>query len=306
MKNFINEHFIYKENRYNKTVSEAYAMLYDVLIDNTKKQNIITNLFKLCIDSKKLYNYPCPYIIKILNKLTHIENCRNTQHFLWCAKAFYQHFKFTDDNKYYNKAKEIIDYVCKNNCYKNTKIFLNWFETDKDNNVSIKALTCADMLIIFDKEDYLNANINFYKEKMFNKKTNLFCSCYDLDNKKCFTQEITYLHENLELVEGLFNCYELTKNKEFYNIAENIVKNCSKLVSSNVNNLSRLQCYYWMKKYNISENIHFVKSEVLKITEIYKKKNYISPYSNKKLDNIFGHIYLQRIQNEYGNDLTIF
>ena len=52
---------------------------------------------------------------------------------------------------------------------------------------------------------------------------------------------------------------------------------------------------YWMKKYNISENIDLVKSEVLKINETYKKENYIRAYSNKKLDNIFGHIYLQRI-----------
>jgi len=295
MKNFINGYFIYREDKKELTVSEAYAMLYDVLTENNKKQHIINSLFKLCIHSNKLYNCPCPYIIKMVNKNIHTIDCRNTQHFLWCVKAFYQHFKFTNDIKYYNIAKTIIDYVCENHCYKNTKVFINWFKTNNDNKVSIKALTCADMLIIFGKKQYLNANINFYKEKMFNKETSLFSSYYDLDNEKCVKTENTYLHENLELAEGFFNCYELSENKEFYNLAENIVKNCSKLISSNINNLARLQCYYWMKKYNISENIDLVKSEVLKITETYKKENYISPYSNNKLDNIFGHIYLQRI-----------
>ena len=278
-----------------KSCIEAYCMFYNSINDNKKKNKIIQQIIKLCCQSVVKYNLPCPYIIKISQQSSIVNNNRNTQHFLWCAKTFYEHFKLTNNIKHNNKAKEIIDYICENNCYKNTKIFINWFNTNNDNKVSIKALTCADMLIIFGKEDYLNANINFYKEKMFNKETSLFSSYYDLDNEKCVKTENTYLHENLELAEGFFNCYELSENKEFYNIAENIVKNCSKLISSNINNLARLQCYYWMKKYNISENIDLVKSEVLKITETYKKENYISPYSNKKIDNIFGHIYLQRI-----------
>ena len=277
------------------TCIEAYAMYYDSVNNYIKKNTIIQKCLILCEQSMKKYNIPCPYTIKVNNDITDIFNNRNTQHFLWCVKTFYNHFKLTNDKKYYNKAEQIINYVCDNHCYNGSKIFINWFNCDIDNRVSIKALTCADMLLVFGKEEYLIANINFYKEKMFNNETDLFYSYYNFNNKNYVNETDTYLHENLELAEGLFNCYELNKNKEFYNIAVNIVKSCSKLVSSNVNNLARLQCYYWMKKYNITENLDLVKSEVQKIINIYKNDDYISPYSNKKFNNIFGHIYLQRI-----------
>lgn len=282
------------------TCIEAYAMFYYSINDNNKKYEIIQRMSELCQQSIKEYNLVCPYYITIKNFIVSITNNRNTQHFLWCAKAFYKHYQMTNDKKYYKKAEEIINYVCKNHCYKDSKIFINWFNCDGDNRVSIKALTCADMLIIFGKEEYLNANISFYKEKMFNNETNLFYSYYDLENHIFVNENNTYLHENLEFAEGLFNCYEVNKNNDFYNIAINIVKSCSKFVNNNVNNLARLQCYYWMKKYNITENIDLVKSEVEKIINIYKNDDYISPYSNKKFNNIFGHIYLQRIYNDFG------
>lgn len=53
------------------------------------------------------------------------------------------------------------------------------------------------------------------------------------------------------------------------------------------------------EKYNITENIDSVNSEVRKIINIYNKNKYISPYSTEKKNNIFGHIYLQRIYNEF-------
>lgn len=295
MELFINENFVFQNTGVFISCSEAYAMLYEVLNEKEHKTHIIDMLDNLSTKSLSLYNIPCPYEIKKNGDSIDIYNNRNTQHYLWCVKAFYNHFKLTNDKKYYNKAEQIINYVCDNHCYNGSKIFINWFNCDIDNRVSIKALTCADMLLVFGKQDYLNANINFYKENMFNNETDLFYSYYNLNNKNYVNETATYLHENLELAEGLFNCYELNKNKEFYNIAVNIVKSCSKLVSSNVNNLARLQCYYWMKKYNITENLDLVKSEVQKIINIYKNDDYISPYSNKKFNNIFGHIYLQRI-----------
>lgn len=293
----------------NLTCIEAYSMFYKCINDNKKKCEIIQNMSKLSDQTVKKFNIPCPYILIIDNTTVDIMNNRNTQHFLWCVKAFYQHYKLTNDIKYYNKAEQIINYVCDNHCYNDSKIFINWFNCNKDNRVSIKSLTCADMLLVFGKEEYLTANINFYKENMFNNETNLFYSYYNLNNKNYVNETATYLHENLELAEGLFNCYELNKNNDFYNLAVNIVKSCSNLINNNVNNLARLQCYYWMKKYNITENINLVKSEVQKIINIYKNDDYISPYSNKKkkkYNNIFGHIYLQRIYNEFENNLTIF
>lgn len=299
MNRFFNLNFIFQNLNSERSCSEAYAMLYEVS-SKEQKFKIIKILYNLCNKSLSLFNCPCYYLIdnNNNNNIKVIDN-RNTQHFLWCVKAFYQHFKLTNDIKYYNKAENIINYICDKHCYKDKKIFINWFNVNNDNKVSIKSLTCADMLIIFKKEDYLEANINFYKEKMVNKKNNLFFSYYDLNNKTSINKKMTYLHENLELAEGLFNCYEINQNKELYNIAVNIVKSCSKLIKNNVNNLSRLQCYYWMRKYNITENINSVESDVRRIIKIYNKNKYISPYSNNKQNNIFGHIYLQRIYNEF-------
>ena len=296
---FISNNFVFHNIDSCMSCSEAYAMLYEVLNEKECKTHIINMLLDLCNKSSLLFNCPCAYDISILNDNIKVHNNRNTQHFLWCVKAFYNHYKLTNDSKYNYIAKQIIDYVCNNNCYKDTKIFINWFNCNNDNKVSIKALTCADMLLVFGKEEYLTANINFYKENMFNNETDLFYSYYNLNNKNYVNEIATYLHENLELAEGLFNCYEINKNNDFYNIAINIVKSCSKFVNNNVNNLARLQCYYWMKKYNITENIDIIKLEVGKIINNYDIQNFISPYSDQKLNNIFGHIYLQRIYNDF-------
>lgn len=281
---------------------ESLCMRYD-LIKNTKiNENIINTAFKTCMESKKKFNVPCSVTIVP-------DNNQNTQHFLWCARLFYNHYKNCNIEKYKDLSREIVNYVCDNHVYLDTKILINWINCEKwnskANRVSIKSLTCAEMLIIFDKEDYLNATLEFIKNEIYNPDTHLFYSYYDFEIKKGLNKLETFLHENLEIAEGLFNCYEITKNEELFNFTKNIVEaSCQEIkINKNVNNLSRLQCYYWAKKYNIDIDLTFIKLEVDKIIEIYEKSGIISPYTNyKKKNNVFGHIYLQRIYNEFPED----
>lgn len=311
---------------YHKKIIELDAMVYDV-IDNTKfKDKLIVDTINISEQYKKKFNMPCPYkydIIEIRSsledyinlstpkKIINYYNERNTQHFVWCAKMLYQHYKLTNNKKYNNLSKEIIDFVCKNHCFKETKILMNWFGNRKTNGlVSLKSLTCSEMFILYDKLDYFENTFNYLCKYAYNNNTKLFASYVFISNNNSLKHEQSYLHENLELAEGLFNVYELDKNKykQYYNYACNIVKETFKLIPNNVNNLAPLQCYYWGLKYKLLDNteLKILKLHIEKyIISKYEKYNSIGAYNNKNGNNIFPYIYLQRIYNLLSNDKPI-
>ena len=165
----------------NLRIIESYAMFYTTT-DNVKiKNQIIKRSIELCEMSKKVYNYPCPY--KMLNNI--IYDSRNTQHFLWCAKMFYEHYLLTNNMIYYKKSEEIVNYVCDIMYDTENSTLINWFGYKCNHNkVSIKSLTCADMLLIFNKKNILDSTLEFMTKNLFNYNTKLFDSTFDIKSKK--------------------------------------------------------------------------------------------------------------------------
>ena len=286
----------------NATIIESYAMFYCSIDDITVKNLIIKRTLQLCKLSKKIHDYPCPYKLyrdKIYKR-------RNTQHFLWCAKMFHKHFLLTNNEIYYKKAQEIVDYVCNNMYNTQNQTFINWFGEGCDlNKVSPKSLTCAEILLIFNKQTYLDSTIEFMYKNLFNTETKLFDSTFDIKTKERKKEIVSYLHENLEFIEGLFNCWEYNKEKKYKMLAENLLKQVAPLISNNPNNLAILQYYYWSSKYlshdflncNV-KNIYssHIKKRVESIKENVEQKNFISPYTYSNHNSVFGHIYLKRLE----------
>lgn len=302
--------FILKDNIIQKignelTCIEAYAMFYDVIKDIKQKNIIIKRTLELCEQAFKKYKYPCPYVINIYENRFYIYENKNTQHFLWCAKMFYEHYQLTNEQLYYKKAEEIVNYVCVNMYDKKHSTLINWFGVDSSNNkVCVKSLTCAEMLLIFNKKYILDSTLDFMKKKLFNDETGLFDSTFDINTKKIVREQRTYLHENLELIEGLFYSWKYSKEEKYKDLANSLIIKVIPLISSNVNNLAPLQCLYWIEKFEFEwkrpkhlSSYNKIKERVNKIKINFEKNNYISPYEDKKMDNIFGHIYLQRIYN---------
>ena len=287
------------------TCSEAYAMFYNCINDCKQKNIIIKSSLKLCDQAFKKYDYPCPYIIRINENDLHICENKNTQHFLWSAKMFYEHYQLTNDQLYYKKAEEIVNYVCINMYDKKHSTLINWFGDDCiHNKVSVKSLTCADMLLIFNKKYILDSTLDFMKKNLFNDVTGLFDSTFDINTKKIVREERTYLHENLELIEGLFYSWKYSQEEKYRDLAKSLIIKVIPLVSSNVNNLAPLQCLYWIEKFEFEwkMNKHLssynkIKERVNKIKMNLEENKYISPYEDRKINNVFGHIYLQRIYN---------
>lgn len=281
----------------NLSIIESVSMLYDIVADTELKQKLIDASIKLLNISNNKYITQYPYKFNVVNNK--VLNERNTQHYLWYSKMLYNHYLLTNDSKYYELCNNIISFTCKKNCYNNTNILINWYGNNKTNLVSLKSLTCCDMLILFNKNYYFEKTFDYLYKYAFNKNTNLFNSVVDVTTNKSQIHKKNYLHENLELAEGLFNCYEIDNNKykKYYIIACNIVKECVKHIPNNVNNLAPLQCYYWGIKYNLLNNntIKTLEKRINIIINNYKQNNYMSHYTDAKNDNIFPYIYLQRI-----------
>ena len=296
-------------------IIEAFAMLYESSTSIEIKKLIIKRSLELCEKSKQLYNYPCPYkiISKNINKNIVddflVDESRNTQHFLWCAKMFYKHFEKTKSKQYYNKSEEIVNYVCEKMYDRNHLTLINWFgDSCVKNKVSVKSLTCLEMLLIFKKNKVLESTINFMKENLFNKETGLFDSTFDIKYKKRENNKSCYLHENLEFIEGLYNGWKYTGDDGFKCMAINLIEKVIPLISSNINNLAPLQCLYWMELFELEWGMkndlaiyNQIKERINKILLTQQNTGMISPYEkgpSSNINNIFGHIYLSRLERK--------
>ena len=275
----------------NSTIIEAYAMLYFLLSKKNK-----TKLINRMLYWYEKNNQNTPYTFNI-EKGT-IDDTRNSQHFLWTAKAFYHHYLLTKEKKYKKISQKIVNEVTEKNTKNN--IIFNWYNCSNHECVSPKSLTCAEMLYIFDKKNYLKNTLDFYFNEMKFKK-NMTCSMNDY--KENSTRVLSVDHENMELAEGLFNLAEVSNNNEYYKKAIAIVIRSAKYTIDSENNLAKLQCFYFIKKYNINfEDIDILEKKVKKIyKQINKNKIPIQAYANaknKSSANIFPYIYLCRILNE--------
>ena len=73
-------------------------------------------------------------------------------------------------------------------------------------------------------------------------------------------KQLSIDHENMELAEGLFNLASVSNNDEYYHKAIAIVIRSAKYTMNSENNLAKLQCYYFIKKYNIYRKRIIMKS----------------------------------------------
>lgn len=299
---FIKENFILQNTNLDidLSCSEVFAMLYFEVEEDVKKY-IIDICYKICINNKKLYNIPCFYIIDFKNMNNKI-NIINTQHFIWISKMFYDYYKKYKDNKYLELAKDIINYIKHNNIRNN--ILINWLYINNNNKSclsSIKYYAAIDVIYELDS-DFFNTIYNTLK---YHIKDDKIYQIYDINKKNVYnTDTPSDSHQNMELVEGLFNIYEINKDMKYYEKCIEIIKNIINSLVEDISVFSKLQVFFFIKKYNIkiNNNIYIkLKNFVYNIIENYKKNKNIYVYTNQiKQDNIFGYIYLYRlIKNKY-------
>lgn len=286
--------------------SESFAMLYDLLYNeniylDTKERNKNIFLMNKIIDRilyycNKCKNFPCPYIIVNEN----VENKINSQHFLWCSNMFYQHYLITKDIIYYTKSKEIFEYVINNNIYKKSDLIINWINTkdypfsDKPNTniFSIKSLTTCGLFAIYDKLELLDKQLDFIQERMFSEKKQIFYSYNQLETDTNILGE-SYLGNNLELAEGLYETYKITKINKYKELADKIVNGCLKNFNKSDYILGLLQLYNILRvnKFPIDNNI---KNEFDNLTIKIETEKGLPSFKLKKNKNIFSEIYYYR------------
>lgn len=292
--------------------SESFAMLYDLLYNenasldanfslnkNRKDRNsILMNkiINKMLYYCNKCNNFPCPYIIINGN----VENKINSQHFLWCSNMFYQHYLITKDKLYYTKSKEIFEYVINNNIYKKSNLIINWINTknypftDKSNTniFSIKSFTKCGLFAIFDKLELLDKQLDFIQEKMYSEKKKIFYSYNQLETNTNIIGD-SYLGNNLELAEGLYDTYKITKINKYKELADKIVNGCLKNFNKSDYILGLLQLYNILRvnKFPINNNL---KNEFDKLTIKIKNEESLPSFKNNLDKNIFSEIYYYR------------
>ena len=299
---FINENNdVFQNIGFSSTLSEAYAMLYFEIDNDTIKQNIIEQCFFICMENLKKYKIPCFYLIN-LKDINEPINKTNSQHFIWVAKMFYDYYKINKNDKYLIISKNIIDYLKNNHIINNN--FINWIDlNNKDTNVlsSIKYYAAIDIIYELDicffnnilktLDNHINNNIIYH---IYNINTN---EKYNIDTPMDS-------HQCMELIEGLMNIYEISNDISFYNKSIKIINDIIDSLVDDISVFSKLQVFYFIKKYNINiikNNYLKLENFIKNIINNYKTNNNIYVYTNNKdVDNIFGYIYLNRlIKNNY-------
>ena len=313
-KKFITENYDILSNiGSNILQSESFAMLYDLLYKENisfpsncnEEERELKNKNRLLMDSiinRILYycnnceNFPCPYII--INET--VKNQGNSQHFLWCSNMFYQHYLLTNDKLYYNKSKEIFEFVINNNSYKETNLIVNWINTknypfvyESNSNIfSIKSLTKCGLFAIFDKLDILDKQLDLIEEKMYSAEKQIYYSYYKLETNTPKPGN-SCLGNNLELAEGLYDVYKITENIKYKEFAEKIIKGCLKNYKNSNYILGLLQLYNILRI-----NKSPIDNDLQNIFDIlathYKSRGALPSFKNTKNINIFSEIYFCR------------
>jgi hypothetical protein len=273
------------------TIIEAYAMTYDLLTDLELKQKIIDKVVFYINQTTAVNQNYLPYIIRLDSKGAYNPKDFNVQHSLWIAKVLYDHYQITQNNIYYNYAEQVFGIA--NNFLQNG--FNNWrIDDSPESNIpSIKSLTRADLYCLLGSMDDLNKVLDYYNKNLFDKNISLYKSLlapgYD-----------HHLHENLELVEGLFSVYKHTSDESFYQLPHRLMHALADKVENSLNILAKLQFYYWAPFFDI--NTDFLKNQIDDYALRYRNHQSLSAYSGKGFsgeDDIFPYIYLLRIFTDY-------
>lgn len=292
----------------NILMSENFAMLYDLLYKQNKNKTLMNNIIDRFLFYCKIsqnVKLPCPYLIT--NEKIYFQSC--SQHFLWCSNMFYQHYTITNELCYYNKSKEIFDYVLNNNIFINTNLIINWINDKeypiKNNNnlFSIKCFTKAGLFAIFDKVDIFDQQLEFIEKNMYLKDDEIYASHYNIETKTCIKDK-SVLGNNLELAEGLIDIYNITKNIRYKKIALKIITFCSKKYKNSNYILGILQLYN-IKRIN---DLTIDNELQIKFNEIHKQyidNKSLPSYSNENNFNVFSSIYIERCLLSV-NNISIF
>lgn len=291
---FIKNNYLTREEGNSNTIIESVSMYYFCKINNIdeKIKTIVEKIYQLCLENLEKRKCPCVYIFNINNSIL---AAHNSQHYLWASKMFYSYYQYTNENKYYEIAKNIIDWLLNNMIIDDEygKRFINWKYEKKhnlNNRTSIKTFSAADILLHLGYSDVYESQLNFMYNNMYDN--GIFYRDYNNKNKKNIEETKLMPHDNLEVVECLYESYLFTKNEIYRNMASDLLKNIIKICNFGKNNLAIFQCYKWA--YIL--NIEYTNERIKNILENYN--NGLSAYSTHKKKNIFAYIYLYRIINK--------
>ena len=296
---FIDNNYNIKQNLSSKnSVSEAIAMVYFELekfpIIQTR---IVDNFINICKKNNVFSFYIYNTETSEINKDT-----SNAQHYIWIIKMLLDMYKKSSNILYKEYFNQIILFL-KNNHIKDNYL-INWIDTNniEDSNLSsIKYYTAIDSIYEIDNTffKFIFSSIDYHKN------INILYSIYNINTKKMYnTDNKIDSHQLMEFIEGLFNIYELTKDKYYYDYCINIINNNIDEIILDNSVFSKLQVYYFIIKYNISitkEKLSILKNYIQYVINHQIITNNSLVYFNKPMqDNIFTQIYLYRlIKNNY-------
>ena len=302
--NIIREKFINKNNdvlvniRKKETISEAYAMLFDLVI-KFNKNSLLEKIIRRFEEIRQVSlrnNIVCPYHIDLSGKDIVISNMGNSQHSLWCSSMYLKYYTLTFNEKYKKIAEDIFESVLSSK-YGKTAYIINWINSpnypvkNKNNIFSIKMLTNAELFIIFGKEDLLKKQLELVR-KMYNLKRGIYFSYYDLEKNIGFSNKSDIV-DNFELAEGLLNCYWITKDNFYLDMVKKIVENCGRIVLRDNYILGFLQYYRFLQIFD-RKIPKLIRIRYNNIGHKLKKEGVIESFEGFGDNNIFSHIYYLR------------
>ena len=206
--------------------SEAFGMTYwfDKTMPEEERRAIAERFYYWCEQSETQLSLPTPYVVSYNTGI--VQSHANSQHFLWAAKAFLDHYIRYGEVKYLDKAKEIVDWVIANMVVGTTpdRRILRLTDTNK---VSIKTLSSADVLLrlssvlgdtsykeLYDENlNWINANNNFTGGYLYRE---------EVDATTPIETAISGSHPLCEMIDGLLDAYKITGVDSYYDLAYGI------------------------------------------------------------------------------------
>ena len=215
----------------NTATAEDFGMAYwfDRTLPDAKRAQLAERLAYWCDETKDQHDgMPVPYTITY--STGSVVSFNNSQHALWGAKLFVEHYVHTGEQVWLDRAVEICDWVIAN-MLTGTSPNRRFFRLTNQNAISIKTISSADTLLRIDaligKPEYATVfaeNLAWVQANMLESTTRFFT---DADSNTLATTTETQQHTNLEMIDGLTDAYNWTGDASYLTLAGDMLNTWS-------------------------------------------------------------------------------
>lgn len=199
---------------------------FDKTLPMERRQAMAERLAFWCDKAMTDHGMPVPYTITFATGA--IASTNNSQHALWAAKMFFDHYERTGDPRWFDRAREIADWVIANMVVGTTPNRRIKRFTDQ-NFISIKTIASGDVLVkltratgdasykaVFDEHvAWMQANAA--------RVTGVDWLYSEVDSDTpAIARTVDNWHCNLEMVGGLLDAFDADGDTKYYDLAESV------------------------------------------------------------------------------------